>query len=314
LVEEFSPEQTAIVRSVSDLVRLPQLQGRGILLDLNSEADWPAWHRFLLEFADAVRRSDIRPSCRAVFLLPRVCSLTERLPVPEVALRVHSWVGAVNRLDLQLWAAQLLAGTSEPLWQRQLRAAIAVELALWDTELCSQACDLTLNQLVMPMNWLASFGHARGIAPSDGNTNVASTATQHQREFEGRLRYHSAWLAVHRRQDVIIRRVWQAQLGVLFPLLENQRQELLVAHRNLWRLPWETSYGCIEQPEDLELNHLADQLRAQRHCGLREIYEFVCWLRDMRNDLAHLTPVPSERLLQRRFQSRFSCGLNCESY
>ena len=64
--------------------------------------------------------------------------------------------------------------------------------------------------------------------------------------------------------------------------------------------------------EDLELNHIADQLKSQNSRGLRRVYEFVCWLRDIRNDLAHLTPASAEHLLDPRFENRMDNVLASE--
>lgn len=308
LAEFFSPEHATSVRTAMDLVRQPQLQGRGVVLQLHLPSHWPIWHNFLLEFADVVRRSELRPCDRPVFLVPLFGELDGSVPQSEVAFRVHRWSNVVNRLDMQLWATTMLAGSPEPFWQRQLRVAIAVELALWDTELCTQACALDLGQLIQPTTWLAAFACSCGWDLEVAGATSLVGRTDQQREYEGRPRNHSAWLALQGRVDVIERRVWQAQLTVLFPLLENHRQELLSGNKSGWCVPWKTNYGFVERLEDLELNHLADQLRSQRFIGngQRDLFDFVCWLRDIRNDLAHLVPVSSTRLLNDRFEPRFS--------
>ena len=56
---------------------------------------------------------------------------------------------------------------------------------------------------------------------------------------------------------------------------------------------------------DLEINHIHDQLRNQSSRGLKDVVDFVRWLRDIRNDLAHLVPVSHSTLLEPRFQERF---------
>jgi hypothetical protein len=72
----------------------------------------------------------------------------------------------------------------------------------------------------------------------------------------------------------------------------------------MFKIPWLTKLGQIDYVEDLELNHIADQFWAQGSGGLREVARFVGWLRDIRNELAHLQPAPAALLLDPQFQSR----------
>ncbi len=81
-------------------------------------------------------------------------------------------------------------------------------------------------------------------------------------------------------------RVWAAQVGVLFPLVERQRQRLLTAHRTLWRLPHARKDGTqIRHPKDLEIGDMATQ--AQRYGLLGVDHGRLHWLRRVRNQLAH---------------------------
>ena len=96
------------------------------------------------------------------------------------------------------------------------------------------------------------------------------------------------------------------------PLIERHRRGLLHYYRGLLHVPWPTQSGTISKLEDLELNHIADQFRPHSSGGLSDVYGFVSWLRDLRNDLAHLTSVAPQRLLDPRFQSRMGNVLTSE--
>jgi len=213
---------------------------------------------------------------------------------------------------MRLHAASLLASTDMTDWQRQLSVALISELALWDAQVCDAAAGRTLSELIEPAPWLHTLGIARGWSSADSSSSPAAEWRGIHQRFDSRERTHSAWLAVAGHEDVLAQRVWNGQLATLFPLLERHRRGLLKHYRGLLRLPWQMQSGRIEFLEDLELNHIADQLRVQNSRGLRDIYDFVCWLRDLRNDLAHLSPIPAERLLEPRFRTRLGRDLLLE--
>lgn len=86
-------------------------------------------------------------------------------------------------------------------------------------------------------------------------------------------------------------RVWAAQVAVLFPIIERERQRLLNIHRGLWRLPYIREDGKrIERLEDLEIGDMANQVR--RIPALAAERERLDWLRRVRNALAHAKVVP----------------------
>lgn len=81
-------------------------------------------------------------------------------------------------------------------------------------------------------------------------------------------------------------RVWAAQVAVLFPVIERERQRLVDAHRNMWQLPHTRPDGSeIVTLEELEIGDLAAQLA--RIGSLSRERRRAEWLRRVRNDLAH---------------------------
>jgi hypothetical protein len=177
-------------------------------------------------------------------------------------------------------------------------------LALWDTEIIEIGTSLPLADLIEPMPWLSQLATARHWRPTDDVKSPLAQWRGYRQIFESHHRIHSAWLALAGRREAIAQRVWAGQVAALFPLLERHRRSLLARYKNILRIPWTTQFSSIQEFEDLEINHMADQLRPQSRGGLRDVYEFVCWLRDIRNDLAHLKRIPSNRLLDIRFRDR----------
>lgn len=87
-------------------------------------------------------------------------------------------------------------------------------------------------------------------------------------------------------QRYIDGRVWQGQVTVVFPLLEQKRNELLSAHKRLLWVPFEKGDGTfVTAVEDLEIAHLHYQLRNHPD---RRIEPLLRRLKDSRNALAHL--------------------------
>ena len=81
--------------------------------------------------------------------------------------------------------------------------------------------------------------------------------------------------------------IWAAQVSVLFPLVERQRQCLLEAYQSLWRLPYTRKNGkVIRCLQDLEIGDLADQAAASSG-PLSVERQRLKWLRRVRNQLAH---------------------------
>ena len=86
-------------------------------------------------------------------------------------------------------------------------------------------------------------------------------------------------------------RIWAAQVSVLFPLVERERQRLLDVHRGLWRIPHLREDGEeIQSREDLEIGDMAAQARQVR--VLETERRHLDWLRRVRNALAHNEIVP----------------------
>ncbi len=289
--------------TIADLCANAGFQSRLLHIQRFTPPAWQAWSAFLCEYEDACRHLGLAQ--RTLFIATIQGDLAAQSPQPANLLRVHHWLDCVDSLNIRLHAAGLLSATTLPHWHRQLAVALLAELALWDPDVLTAGAALPLADIMEPEPWLSQIALTRGWSPSD-DPSLPEAAWQGLRQnFENRRRTHSAWLALAGRREALDLRVWNGQVSALFPLLEQHRRGLLSTHSRLLRVPWSTQYGStINNLEDLELNHIADQLRIQNSRGLSDLCTFVNWLRDVRNDLAHLTPVEPNRLLDPRFQSR----------
>ena len=289
--------------TVSDLCDQPGFQGRIIHLHQFTPDAWQAWVGFLHEYEDTCRHKELAE--RTLFVVTLSGALAIAAPAPANLLRVHQWLARMDGLNARLHAANLLATSPQNHWRRQLTVALLAELALWDTEVITIGASLPLADILDPEPWLAEIARARGWAVTEDLRSAAAEWRGLRQPFEGRHRTHSAWLALANRKEALSQRVWNGQVAALFPLIERHRRSILKRYSRFLTVPWMTGFGkTITEIEDLELNHIADQLRPQSRGVLRDIYEFVSWLRDVRNDIAHLSCVTPHRLLEPRFQSR----------
>lgn len=287
--------------TVSDLCDQAGFQGRIIHLQQFTPVAWQAWARFIEDYEDTCRHKELAE--RTLFVITLSGQLAIDAPAPANLLRIHGWLARMDGLNTRLHAASLLAANTQTHWQRQLAVAILAELALWDPEVVTLGASLSLAEILAPEPWLQKIAADRGWTVTDDLKSPVAEWRGLRQSFEGRHRTHSAWLALAGREEALAQRVWSGQVAALFPLLERHRRGLLKRYSGLLRVPWTTQFGkTITEIEDLELNHIADQLRPQSKGGLRDLYDFVSWLRDVRNDLAHLTNVAPQRLLEPRFQ------------
>ena len=290
--------------SLPELCRLHAFGGKLIYLDFHTPEEWMPWQKFLLDYEDACKQLTLTE--RTLFIARLGGKVAPLAPEPANLLHLHQFQGQVDSLDIRIHAANLLSGTALPSWQHQLAVSLLVELALWDPEICAIGSSLPLAELIKPTTWLAQLAQNRGWTVADDVKAPTAVWRGLTQQFEGDNRVHSAWLALASRQEALNQRVWNGQVAALFPLLERHRRALLKYHRSVFRIPWPTKFGTIYRHEDLELNHIADQLKILNSYGLRDACDFVCWLRDIRNDLAHLSPVSPDYLLQPQFCARMS--------
>lgn len=275
-----------------------------------TESSWEAWRAFLGAYEDACRQVDLVQ--RTLFVTTLRGELALRAPESANLLRLHRWPCHVDGLNIRLHAAALLSATQLWEWQRQLAVELLASLSLWDPEICALGASKPLSEIIAPGSWLAELARSRNWSPKEQVKAPSAEWRGLRQVFEGRDRIHSAWLALAGRHEALDHRLWTGQVAALFPLLESHRRDLLKYYRGVLRVPWTTAFTRIEFIEDLELNHIADQLRRQSSRGLSEATAFVSWLRDLRNDLAHLKSIPPERLLEQAFASRMTKFLTSE--
>lgn len=288
---EVSPESLARIDGVGETV---------VWVGGIDTAAWPAWCDFIVRYELACR--NVPQYDRALFVLPLVGLPLKVLPSEKVTLVTHQWRAAIERLDMLLFVSQLLERRARHPLLHQTAVATVAEVAGTDAFVAEFLAGGALEDQLAPLPMLVRLAETRGW----GNRSAAGAMRDYSIEWslgilddlDGGTWLHSCAAAIANDIATVQRRVWTAQVGVLFPFLERQRLAFIAAHRKLLSLPVVTQWERIEDADSLELSHLAFQLRRRVSPTCLARIE-LC--RRMRNELAHFRPLSVGDLLSAQF-------------
>ncbi|MFO0606050.1 MAG: hypothetical protein U0324_22950 [Polyangiales bacterium] len=280
------------------LAECEAFQGCVAFVDVCDDPDPEPWLAVAARYADLVRN-------RAEGACGQLCVVVyeERgeLPSEGPALRVRRWRDVVSGLDVRTlvrgtWA-ESAAGPSG--LHEHLREALIAELAGGDLELAVLLHDRDTVDLLSPHGHLRDYA-ARAAWSLDDPPRLEHGSAH---LVDGHLRAHVARLAMDdQRARELQRHLWRAGVQVLLPYIEDERWAAVMRWRphleaSLRRAPLRTATGhVITSPDELEVAHLVERLRGGD--GAEEACRWLRLLADIRNDLAHLRPATTERVLQ----------------
>ncbi len=250
---------------------------------------WSPWRSFLNNYEAAAR--DVDPCKRPVFFTVLHGSMP--LPRGDAGLRTLRWEGRMSQLDMQLFVALSQPEAGRDIATR-LRSSLIVSLAGSDPRLAAELACCDLAGLLHPEAVLRRHARSRDWQPDGAEAAWCNGSLD---KIDGSSVIHSAWLACMGRELALKRRIWEAQIAILFPWVEEQRLNWIGRLKGRLRLPMKTRFGeVIDDAASLELGEILHlvrtarpplpyrQLKAlERHTGLR-------------HELAHIRPVGWERL------------------
>lgn len=282
--------------NINTLCDMPAFCGRIIWIEGMTRGKWPRWRQFLDEYQQVCRARDLLS--RTVFVVPLQGMLADEALVPDICLTSHRWQSGVDRLDMHLYTAQLLSESSLSLLEKRTATAIIAHLAVFDPAVCEQFAAAEMAAILKPVPMLKLLGKERGwcaIPDYDDNRLWAEGMAD---IIDGRLHRHSALLCQNGWQDEVDRRIWSAEVGMLFPMVEEFRQSLLDQIGGLLRLPFQTTRGeWIHELRDLEIGHIESQMVSYGLPVSKDLREKITCFRKIRNSLAHLDPVDPALLI-----------------
>lgn len=289
LMEAFGDESTGRVAppTLTDLMACTSVQGRLIWIEGFDMERWRLWRGFIAEYAHACHHESEGARSRLVCMLSLPC--TAPRPAPDTCLNVLEWGDRVELPDLHLYASHRLRHAPVSGLERDLASAIVAQLALWDRLLAEDLISAFGHGLVDPMPHLEAHADRRGwrYPPRVGSDAWFEGQAYSQ---QGREVHHSAIPGMN---ELVRRRLWKAQVIVLFPALEEVRQLLLSRLSTFLRIPFHTMDGVrVSDPQGLELTHIEAQCSERPLHVEPEYLELVRAARQARNALAHLETVP----------------------
>jgi hypothetical protein len=293
LFERFVPDsEPGLLRNASSLATQPRFQGRSIWVEGLTLHATESWCPFLKDYAHVSRNhSELQ---RTVLLVPLVGEAASRSVSSDAGLVTVTWDGQLHPLDLRLYAATLVDDLNGGL-RSEMQAALIGELSGWDADLAEYLSRFDLDRLLAPERLLCELANQRGWA-SDAlrAKNWWAGGSYH---FNGNTLQHPALIALDAPEE-LLKLVWRAELGVLFPFIEEQRQLLLRKYESLLFVPFVTNRGeAIQRKQDLEIGHLECQIG--RHPAVsRHDSGLMADLREARNALSHLESVPQAIVLR----------------
>jgi hypothetical protein len=153
------------------------------------------------------------------------------------------------------------------------------------------------------MACLRALAEVRGWSPDlpgDVAWGAGALETIEEADF-----VHSSLAALQGRADLLDRRIWQAEVAVLFPFLEQSRLDIVSELSGELEVPFETPFGTVTDARDLELGQILRQL--QRRGRAAHVFSRIERLTRVRHALAHGEPARPEdalALVARRLRSR----------
>ena len=300
------PDATPVPATALALAERPGFGGYRVLLQ-PAPADAPAWLAWLAEYEQALPQ--VRHAQRTLFLLVLAGAAAPLQPSAASGLSSHAYRRQASQADLALHLHFACPRPPhEPPLLHRVRLSVAAAVAAFDPETAVALATGPLATLLRPEDWLSALAWQRGWAnhaPLSGPVPPAVAealwAQGLRAAVDGTACLHPAVLALRDDLPALASRVWEGQLPVLLPFLEQRRQALLqqLAERLRPLLPYQNASGeTLRRLEEIEVG---DLFRLCVSSGLVRLEAptraEIRLLRDCRNLLAHLNPVPEAEVL-----------------
>lgn len=235
------------------------LHERYLWVVLASVEQLQAWTDFASEYVRIRGRQNIS----AVFILewPGKLSLSRKKGIVPLALE-----NDIGEYDWHVFAAMMASASDMSSFMKSYLAELAVSLTQADAELCSQCILRNREFLQEPFAVLDKL--TRTTLRSDG----------------------SAFFPVKTEAE-ISRCIWQAQIRILYPMLEEYRERFVRKYGDVIRAkcPIDSPFGEVyHDPADVELGTLVYMAGCKSIQLSSEEYAMLKAFRDARNTLSHL--------------------------
>jgi len=257
LVQRFivAPDNEALWNT-RYLVQHEDFRGQLIWLESFTDDTWTGWRDFLSEYSHACR--SLQAHERTLFVSCVTGKPALEAAQEDACLSVYKWDGWIEHTDMWLYASQRLRRNGLTRLQYQTALAAIARLALWDPKAADALASEELRSIIQPQGVLSRLAKERGW-----NTLSEREHTWYRGVvalIEDRPRTHSALLALNDPVNELESRIWSAQVGVIFPYVEEYRRQLLRQLQGQLRVPWRGGFREITDIRDLEIGHIEAQI------------------------------------------------------
>lgn len=263
----------------------------GILLE--DAGSVRAWSDFLVTYERECQVIDTLD--RAVLLVATEGAGSKLLPSPETLLRVHIYDGYARPHDCYMYAWVLLGTEEKQAWRTELKMALCAQLAQWDPRLCEKLSDRDIGSILRRVTSVGALPAGQDAHAADDADEGWAAGVLQRRDGESIL--HSGWVARDTSSREFERRVWAAQVQVLFPLIEQLRRQAVELYGNRFRMPVKVGDNqIVSDPYELEIA-MVRRIVSRLHGLPRSVVRQLDQAYEFRNALAHLNTLTSEQLL-----------------
>jgi len=281
--------------TIGGLVGESAFQGQTVGVLLKDADSVRAWADFLVTYERECRRMD--PQDRATLLVATDGVEPRRLPSAETLLRVHLYDGYARTHDCFAYAWALLGTAKKQAWRTELKLALCAQLAQWDHRLCEELAGQDIGAIIRKDTSINALPVGQGERPD----NDAGWALGVLQRWDGKTVFHSGWVARDAASREFEQRVWTAQVQVIFPLIEQLRQQAIDIYGGGFPMPVQVRdrYGNIRlesDPYELEIADVHWVMREEMDGVPPKTIRRIGQARDFRNALAHLEPLDAQQL------------------
>jgi|GEM_PF-3428183 len=289
--------------SVDGILESGILEYRRIVADSFGIRSATAWIDFFAEFGRLGQR--IAPALRPVFLvsLPFEVSLRGTVPLSTNIVRVLDWRSVFSEADASVAGAHLVAESPGNAIERALKSSVISAIAGVDFGLAEFLGDYGIESFDKVHRLLDQHRQLNHDAhPYLYGESFSEVERGGYRLNDGSFARHiHAYGSAAVSQKEVERRLWHAQIKVLFPFLEVRRRKLIEENRERFTIPHTRQDGRrVDYVEDFEFGDMAHQLRHRTIGSFDRTIEQIEFLRETRNNLAHFRPVSFQNLVENR--------------
>ena len=293
----FADDHPGQMRSVEQLLSRDDLSGMVVWVDGLRPSCAGTLPAFLERFSQVLNGIAVFKRSQLCCVVPLSTARSFSANVCCAVIDSNSYVGTIDALT---FATTLIEEKAFVVLEAQVAASVIANIALWDEEVAIALAQEPLETILCPMAWLKGWCRTKEwtAALTDDDLRHKGLLTV----FGGELKLHSAVAAVREEAGELDARVWRGQAGVLLPFIEERRRDLLEYFGDVIKLPFRTRFGEIVDAEDLEIGHLHSMFGRVHHIDA-DAQALIRILREMRNKLAHFTPVDGRMIACREIRA-----------